>query len=108
MGWGSLLFSLALLLALAVVAGRWLGRRLRAGARADALLALPGRSPERPISVTSFPALDDAVEEARCACGAPLERLGEVSRPGLRVVRCTCVVCEVDQDLFFDLRELRH
>lgn len=108
MGSGALLFPAVLLLALLVVGGRWLWTRREAGRRVAGLLALPGRSPERPIAVTSFHALDDAVEEARCGCGAPLEKLGETSRPGLRVVRCTCVVCEVDQDLWFDLRELRH
>ncbi len=105
---GGGLFAAAILAALGAVAVRGLRRRRERRSRERAALALPGRSAERAIPIASFAELDDAVELARCPCGGLLERIGEAARPGLRVVRCACLTCEEDVDLFFDLRGLRH
>lgn len=105
---GAGFFTAAIVAALAAVAWRGLRRRRGRSARARFLAETPGYDPARPIAVSSFDELDEAVDRARCPCGGSLERLGEGSRPGVRVVRCTCPTCEEDVDLFFDLRGLRH
>lgn len=98
----------ALLAALGVVGARALKKRTARRQRDKALSARPGFSPEHPMRIASFREIDDAVDTLRCPCGGLLDRIGEGGRPGLRVVRCCCVVCEEDVDLFFDLSELRH
>ena len=100
--------ALALVAALAAVGLRALSRRRRARGEERTLAATPGATPENPLRIRSFHELDDAVDELRCPCGGPLERIGEGGRPGLRVVRTACTICERDVDLFFDLSELRH
>jgi hypothetical protein len=60
------------------------------------------------VKIASFNEIDDAIATWRCPCGGLLDRIGEGSRPGMRVVRCACVICEEDVDLFFDLSELRN
>jgi hypothetical protein len=100
--------AVAVLAALGVFAARALGRRSEARRRAAEIAERPGLSPEHPLRIRDFNEMDDAVDEMRCPCGGLLERIGEGSRPGMRVVRCVCVVCEEDVDLFFDLSQLRH
>ncbi len=102
------LFSLAILAALAVVGVRWVRKR-SAKRQHDAELARrPGYSADHPVKIHSFHEIDDAIATWRCPCGGLLDRIGEGSRPGIRVVRCACVICEEDVDLFFDLSELWH
>jgi hypothetical protein len=102
------LFGIALLAALAVAAARALRRRWEGRERSRALARGTGMSAQRPIRIASFREMDDAVDTLRCPCGGPLHRIGEGSRPGVRVVRCECAICGEDVDLFFDLSELRH
>lgn len=105
MGW---IFSGILILAMAAMGARSLGKRLRGRAAKRGV----GRRAEAPMSLRSFHELDPAVEAARCACGGSLIRLGEGSRSTplgeLRVVRCECAACEEEVDLFFHIAELRH
>jgi hypothetical protein len=103
-----LLIAVALLAALAFTGWRALASRRSAAGHRRALELQPGMSPDNPLKIASFTELDDAVDTLRCPCGGLLDRIGEGSRPGLRVVRCACVVCEEDVDLFFDLSQLRH
>lgn len=103
-----LLFGGAVILAVAVVAARSLKARRARRAHRDELARRPGYSPDRPLRIGSFDEIDDAIATWRCPCGGLLDRIGEGSRPGMRVVRCACVICEEDVDLFFDLSELRH
>lgn len=102
------IFGLAILVAVGAVGARWWGRR-RARERFEReRAARPGYSAEHPVKIASFAEIDDAIALWRCPCGGLLDRIGEGARPGMRVVRCACVVCEEDVDLFFDLSELRH
>jgi hypothetical protein len=98
----------AILAALGLSGFRLLARRRSAASRERALASTPGMSPENPLRIGSFTEIDDAVDTLRCPCGGLLERIGEGGRPGMRVVRCACVICEEDVDLFFDLATLRH
>jgi hypothetical protein len=102
------LIALALLAALGAVAARALRARAAHRTRAQALAARPGFSRENPLRIASFDEIDHAVDTWRCPCGGLLDRIGEGGRERLRVVRCTCLVCEEDLDLFFDLTELRN
>jgi hypothetical protein len=91
----------ALLVALAVVGARK-ARRLWLEVRLARLVAqTPGLTPDNPRRLTSGKDLDTAVAAWRCTCGERLTRLGETTRSGLRVVRCTCRACEADTDLYF-------
>jgi len=102
------LIGLALLVAVGVVAGRKVVKAREKARRRRELAARPGYSAEHPLKIASFTEIDDAIALWRCPCGGLLDRIGEGSRPGMRVVRCACLVCEEDVDLFFDLSELRH
>jgi hypothetical protein len=103
-----LLIAVALLAALAFTGWRAFAARRSAKRHAHALEQQPGMSPDNPLTIASFTEMDEAVDTFRCPCGGLLDRIGEGSRPGLRVVRCACVICEEDVDLFFDLSQLRH
>ena len=103
-----LVFPILILAALGVLAAR----RFRGGSaasRREALLrSTPGMSAAHPLKIASFHDIDHAVDTVRCPCGGLLEKLGEGTRGALRFARCSCVICEEDLDLFFDLSELRH
>jgi hypothetical protein len=103
-----LLFGIAILLALGAVGWRVLSRARARSAHERALAQTPGLSAENPLRIRDFDELDDAVELTRCPCGGLLDRIGEGSRQGMRVVRCACMICEEDVDLFFDLSQLRN
>ncbi|MBI5545997.1 MAG: hypothetical protein HY901_19065 [Deltaproteobacteria bacterium] len=103
-----LLFTLALLAALGVFAARRILQGRAKRKRKRTIADRPGYSPDKPVKISGFDEIDDAIAMWRCPCGGLLDRIGEGSRPGMRVVRCVCVVCEEDVDLFFDLSELRH
>jgi hypothetical protein len=101
-----LAIALALILALFVVGRRWwLEQRLR---RIAALA--PGASPERPLAVASFAAIEEEIEGRVCGrCGGRFVNLGERSaRDGdrlLRVVRLECAGCEDLGWIHFDVTE---
>lgn len=103
-----LLIGLAVAVAMGVFAARALKKRGTRTHFAEEIAKRPGYSAERPVKIASFDEIDDAIATWRCPCGGLLDRIGEGSRPGLRVVRCACVICEEDVDLFFDLSELRN
>lgn len=105
---GGLLIGLALVAAIAVFAARRSGEQRKRRHHQRELAARPGYSADHPVKIATFAEIDDAIATWRCPCGGLLDRIGEGSRPGLRVVRCACVICEEDVDLFFDLGELRH
>ena len=102
-----LVFTLALLAALGAVAARRVLAGLEKRRREKANSERPGYNPDSFVKIARFDEIDDAVATWRCSCGGLLDRIGEGARPGMRVVRCVCVVCEEDVDLFFDLSELR-
>jgi len=92
---------LALLVALAVVGARKV-RQVRKARRVAKLVAqTPGLTPDNPLKLTTGKDLDHFVDHWQCSCGTKLTRLGETTRMGLRVVRCTCRECETDTDLYF-------
>ncbi len=105
---GGLLIGLALLAAIAVFAARALKKSSQKKSFAEEIATRPGYSADHPVKIASFNEIDDAIATWRCPCGGLLDRIGEGSRPGMRVVRCACVICEEDVDLFFDLSELRN
>ncbi|MGC4119051.1 MAG: hypothetical protein QM765_31690 [Myxococcales bacterium] len=105
---GGLLFGLVLVVAVGVFAARAFKKGSKKKHFAEEIAKRPGYSAAHPVRISSFDEIDDAIATWRCPCGGLLDRIGEGSRPGLRVVRCACVICEEDVDLFFDLRELRH
>ncbi len=102
------IFAVVLLLAVGVMVGRSLVRSRERRRRELELASRPGLSAENPLRITSFDEMDDAVEMTRCPCGGLLDRIGEGSREGMRVVRCACLTCEEDVDLFFELSQLRN
>ena len=104
----SLFMGIAVLFAIGLTGWRLLARRREARAHARGLELHPGMSVEHPLTIASFAEIDDAIATFRCPCGGLLDRIGEGSRPGMRVVRTACVICEEDVDLFFDLSQLRH
>jgi len=103
-----LLIGLAVLVAIGVFAGRRLAQKNEKARFAHEVATRPGYSADHPVKIASFHEIDDAIATWRCPCGGLLDRIGEGSRPGIRVVRCACVICEEDVDLFFDLSELRN
>jgi hypothetical protein len=103
-----LLIGLALLAALGVFAARHFHRSRVKQRHQRELATRPGYSADHPVKIASFDEIDDAIATWRCPCGGLLDRIGEGSRMGMRVVRCACVICEEDVDLFFDLSELRN
>jgi len=105
---GGILITLALVAALVTVGVKVMRRGPDKRRRAQFLSEQAGYSPDKPVRIASFTEIDDAIGTWRCPCGGLLDRIGEGARPGMRVVRCMCVVCEEDVDLFFDLSELRH
>lgn len=102
------LLLVALLAAMGVVGARWLAAAWRRRGVALERRSTPGYTPDLPVTLASFKDLDAVVARARCACGGAVTVLGETSRHGLRVVRCRCVECEEDVDLFVALPSLRH
>jgi hypothetical protein len=102
------LLLLALLAAMGVVGARWLTGALRRREVARVRRQTPGYTPDLPVQLASFKDLDAVVARARCACGGAVAVLGETSRHGLRVVRCRCVECEENVDLFVELPRLLH
>lgn len=103
-----LLIGLAVAVAVGVFAARALDKRGAKARFAAETAKRPGYSADHPVKIASFDEIDDAIATWRCPCGGLLDRIGEGSRPGMRVVRCACVICEEDVDLFFDLSELRN
>ena len=103
-----LLIGLAVLAAVGVIAARAFKKGSTKKHFAHEVATRPGYSAEHPVKIASFEEIDDAIATWRCPCGGLLDRIGEGGRPGMRVVKCACVICEEDVDLFFDLRELRN
>ena len=96
----------ALLLALAVVGARKARQLWKARRTASRIARIPGLTADNPVHLTTGKQLDELVDGWRCVCGERLTRLGETTRMGLRVVRCTCRACETDTDLYFLLTGL--
>lgn len=76
---GTLLFGAAILLALAVVGGRQIARRLR-----------EARLPDT-VAVASFENIPGELRRRRCPCGRLPDELGEQSTPAGVVVARECV-----------------
>jgi hypothetical protein len=103
------LLLLALLLAMAVVAVRWLRASVDARRRGLRRATTPGLSGELPLRVTSFKAVDRLREGFVCPrCDGPLALVGETRRGSLLVSRARCIACDDDVDLFFELPPLLH
>lgn len=105
---GSLVLTLALVVAVIAVAARRLRRqRLRRAARERA-----GATPELAIAVRSFTEIDEHLAQRWCHCGGYLERTGEGTRADgerrFRVARLRCQECEEPAEVFFDTTEIVH
>ncbi len=97
---------LALLVAMAVVGGRALQRRVKRQRYEKTRAATPGYSADHPAVLSSGKAIDEVVDAARCVCGGRVRNFGETTRLGLRVVRGRCRECDADVDLYFVLPRL--
>jgi len=103
------LIALALVVALAFSAARWL-RRARLARR---LAALPGGGASTAIEVSSFEAIDDEIRKRRCRhCGSRYDACGEGSGEHdgrrFRTVDIECQLCERRMRVYFDVSRLFH
>ncbi|GBD27131.1 hypothetical protein HRbin30_02475 [bacterium HR30] len=102
----SILFTLAIVVALvAVAARRWQERRARR--------QRPGATIERAVVVGRFDEIDVTLERYRCPrCGEPVQRMGEFSRNvgarRFRVARVLCRGCGHEERVHFDVTAAFH
>ena len=102
-----LVLSLALLVALAASAHRYLrARRLRRERDRE-----PGANADNPIPVTSYREIDDHLVSRRCPCGGKYKSLGEATAEqdgtSIRIVRVECGRCEELGWIYFDTSDVK-
>lgn len=72
----------------------------------------PGATIHLPVAVSSFDAIDAAVEGRTCWCGGSMLVAGETSRTvgerRLRIARLVCAQCERDELMYFDVTAVFH
>ena len=103
----SLLFTLAIVAAVAAVGYR----RLRRSRERAAAARAPGASAANAIAIRSFDDMDSVLARLDCvACRGFLDRTGEGSRSvgdrRYRIARLRCLECDEEREVFFDTTDL--
>jgi len=100
---GALLFTLAIVVALAVVGAR----RFGAWREKRAQLHRPGRDESAPIVVDNYVELEATWRKERCSCDGHFELVGESTVSGasgvVTVVLLRCERCEERDAIYFDV-----
>ena len=103
----ALVFTLAIVVALAVTILRHIRRR----GVANAWRRVPGHSREAPAKITRFDDIEALLRRDACLCGGRLVAVSEGSVAGdasVRVVVAECARCEEQARLYFEQTQILH